>query len=84
LEIFTIHTIKNTLPLTYILKDSNDEIIKGSFYENELLKTSVDNVYIIEKIIKTKVEKGKKKNFIKWLGFDNSHNSWVDVKDMKI
>jgi transposase InsO family protein len=35
-EIFTIHLVKKTRPITYVLKDEMDEIIQGSFYENEL------------------------------------------------
>ena len=38
----------------YKLKDMNDEIIEGSFYEKELQKTkNTTGEYIIEKIIKT-------------------------------
>ena len=37
----------------YKLKDMNDEIIEGSFYEKELQKTkNTSSEYIIEKIIK--------------------------------
>ncbi len=37
-EVFTIHEIKNTVPITYKIKSLNDEIIKGSFMEHELVK----------------------------------------------
>merc|ERR1711984_37209 len=40
-EIFKIHAIKkNTSPITYKLKDLSNELIKGSFYFEELVETS--------------------------------------------
>lgn len=38
-EIFIIKSIKNTDPITYTIKDLNDENILGSFYEQELQHT---------------------------------------------
>ena len=37
-EIFVIDKVLNKNPVTYKIKDSNNEEIKGSFYEPELLK----------------------------------------------
>ena len=43
--------------ITYKIKDLNDEIIKGIFYERELQKTkNTSEVYVIEKLFeKTKI-----------------------------
>lgn len=76
-EIFRIVRVLPTEPVTYRLVDLNDEEIKGCFYENELLKTTLTDIYLIEKVIR---KKGKKL-FVKWLGFDDSHSSWIDTKD---
>ena len=38
-EIFVITEVKNTNPITYKIKDLNDEEILGSFYTQELQKT---------------------------------------------
>ena len=58
----------------------NDEIVKGIFYERELLKTkNTTNEYIIEKILKTKGENV----FIKWRNYNSSFNSWVKKSDIK-
>ena len=63
----------------YKLKDMNDEIIEGSFYEKELQKTkSTTGEYIIEKIIKTK----NYKIHVKWRGYNNSFNSWINKNDI--
>ena len=53
----------------------NDEIIKGQFYEKELqLTKNTTGEYIIEKILKTNNDK----IFVKWRGYDNSFNSWIN------
>lgn len=74
-ELFTITKVKRTTPVTYELEDHQGQPIKGCFYKEELQKTKHPDVYIIEKIIK---KKGNKM-YVKWLGFDSSHNSWVDI-----
>ena len=55
----------------------NGEKIVGSFCEKELQKTN-QNEYRIEKVIKRKGDK----LYIKWKGYDNSFNSWIDKKDI--
>ena len=76
-EIFTIKKIRDTDPITYKLEDLQGEEIKGSFYEPELQKTA-QQIYRIEKIIKK--EKGK--SLVKWKGYSDKFNSWVDNKDL--
>ena len=52
-ELFKIHSINKSNVITYKIKDLNDEIIKGVFYERELQKTKNNSeIYIIEKIIR--------------------------------
>ena len=63
--------IKNTSPWTYVISDLNGEEITGSFYEEELQKTSQEK-FRIERIIKRKGDKLK--------GYDNSFNSWINKK----
>ena len=48
----------------------------GTFYEPELQKTSQE-LFRIEKEIK----RGEKKSLVKWKGYSNNSNSWVDNKD---
>ena len=45
--IYIINKVKNTCPVTYILEDTKGDIIEGSFYEQELLKTKQE-IYRIE------------------------------------
>ena len=76
-EIFTIKEIRETNPITYKLEDLQGDEIKGTFYEPELQKTE-QQVFRIEKIIKK--EKGK--SLVKWKGYPDKFNSWVDNKDL--
>jgi len=52
-EVFTINKVVYTNPTTYKLIDSGGEEIQGSFYEQELQKTSQE-IYRIERVIKKK------------------------------
>ena len=38
-ELFKIHEINSTNPVTYTLEDENNEIIQGKYYEQELLRS---------------------------------------------
>ena len=76
-ETFTIKEIRDTNPITYKIKDLEGEEIKGTFYEPELQKTE-KQLYKIEKIIK----KDKNKSLVKWKGYSDEFNSWVDNKDL--
>ena len=69
--------VKHTSPPTYKIVDLNGEEIKGSFYESELQKTSQE-IFRIEKVIK----RGKKKSLVKWKGYSDDFNYWVDNKDI--
>lgn len=72
-EIFQIREIKLTNPRVYLLKDEKHSEIKGGFYEEELQKVKHPNVHLIEKILRRR----KGEVYVKWLGLDNSHNSWI-------
>ena len=60
-----------------IINDLNREEIVGTFYEKELQKTN-QKEFRIEKVIK---RKGDKLN-VKWKGYDNSFNSWIDKNNI--
>ena len=79
-EIFVIDKVLNTNPVTYKIKDLNNEEIKGSFYEPELLKAEQD-VFRIEKVIKRDYK--KKQALVKWRGYPDKFNSWIPFKDLQ-
>ncbi|XP_024085139.1 uncharacterized protein LOC112127876 [Cimex lectularius] len=77
-EIFKVCKVKRTNPVTYILVDSTGKDIAGGFYQEKLQLAKYPDSYQVEKVIK----KNKQKALVKWLSFDSSHNSWVDVKNL--
>ena len=74
-EVFLVSKIKDIVWWTYAISDLNGEPITGSFYEKELQKTSQER-FRIENIIKRKGDK----LYVKWTGYDNSFNSWINKK----
>ena len=76
-EVFTIKKIKNTVPWKYAINDLNGEEIVGTFFEKVLKKTN-QKEFRIENVIK---KKGSQL-YVKWKGYDNSFNSWIDKKDI--
>ena len=78
-ELFQIYSINRSNVITYKIKDLNDNIIDGIFYQQELQKTkNTSEIYIIEKIIK----KNKNKYLVKWRNYSNDFNSWIDKEDV--
>ena len=72
-EVFVVSKIKNTVPWIYVISDLNGEEITGSFYDKELQKNNRKE-FRIEKVLKRKGDK----LHVKWKGYDNCFNSWID------
>ena len=58
------------------LRDLNGELITGSFYEKELQKKKSKRIYL--KVLNRKGDK----LYVKWKGYENLFNSWIDKKDL--
>ena len=76
-EVFILKKVKNTVPWTYVINYLNGEEIIGTFYEKQLQKTN-QKEFRIEKVLKKKGDK----LYVKWKGYNNSFNSWIDKKDL--
>jgi hypothetical protein len=78
-EIFRIKTIdtKKPIPLYHLTDYDGKEDITGGFYEFELTPVNI-NVFRVEKVLKKRTYRGKKQIFVKWKGFGDNHNSWID------
>ena len=82
-EIFTICKKLNRIPAVYRLKDHTGEILDGTFYEKELCKiVKTDDIYEIEKILRSRVRSGQKEVYIKWKGYPASSNSWEPISNI--
>ena len=64
-----------TIPVTHKITDYNGKEIHGSFYEQELQKDNTRHSGQ-NKLIKRWGEK----SLVKWLGYPDSFNTWVDNK----
>ena len=53
-------------------------LITGSFSKKELQKTSQEK-FRIEKVLKRKGDK----LYVKWKGYNNRFNNWIDKKDLE-
>ena len=76
-EAFMVTKINDTVLWTYAISELNGEPINGSFFENELQQTSREK-FRIENLLKRKGDK----LYVKWKGYDNSFNSWINKKDL--
>ena len=77
-EVFQNFAVKPTTPVTYILQDKKGEILKGGFYEQEILKSNTGDIYLVESVIRKKGNKA----LVRWAGFDKSHDSWVPISEL--
>ncbi|KAJ8914742.1 hypothetical protein NQ315_017453 [Exocentrus adspersus] len=77
-EIFIIRKIRLSNPTTYLLQDEAGKEITGGFYELELQKAKHPDAHLVEKVLR---KKGNKV-FVKWLGYNDKHNSWIDSNNV--
>ena len=77
-EVFFVSKIKNTVLWTYAISHLHGEPITGSFYEKGLQKTN-QKEFRMEKVLKRKGDT----LYVKWKGYDNWFNSWIDKKDLE-
>ena len=75
---------RDGLPV-YTIKDYSGDSIKGVFYEQELTAAGEprDGVFKIDKILKSRTLKGKKQSLVKFLGWPNKFNEWIDSSSIK-
>ena len=68
-----------TNPVTYLIKDLNNNPIKGSFYKQELQKTTGQEIFRISKVIKKKHSKA----LVSWEGYGPEFNTWIPISSIK-
>lgn len=84
-EYFKISRRLRRNPTVYHIDDMAGERILGQFYEQQLQKVkNLDDVFIVEKILKEERRAGRKRFLVKWRGWPNKFNSWTDrIIDLK-
>ena len=71
--------VNNTVPWTYIIEKINGKRIFQTFCKKELQKTNQ-----AESTIENVINEKREKLYVKWKGYDNYLNSWIDKKDIVI
>ena len=81
-EVFKIDKVLDTDPITYKIKDYYNEVIAGSFYSNELLKTKLPDYYEVEKVISERKVGKKKEYLVKFVGWPKKFNMYLSEDQM--
>jgi IS30 family transposase len=84
-EVFRVIGVdKKQAPTMYILEDLQNNAIHGKFYKPELQSIGANppDIYRIEKIIKSQGVGKHKQYYVKWVGYDSSHNSWISASNV--
>lgn len=82
-EQFEIVQVKTNQPVPmYVLRSLNDDtIVDGSFYGEELSVVRGD-VFKVDTVLKRRRYRGRNQVFVKWRGFDHTHNQWINASEL--
>jgi transposase InsO family protein len=85
-EVFKISKRIPRNPPVYKLTEFDGDVLEGTFYEQELQRVKTkgeDEIYKIERILKTRKRGKHVEYFVKWLGYPDKYNSWVSSSDIE-
>jgi hypothetical protein len=85
-EIFRVAKVIQRIPQpVYELSDLQDRLIEGQFTSYELVNVTVspESEFQIDKIVRTRNQGSIKQHLVKWKGYDEVFNSWVNISDIK-
>lgn len=77
-ETFIIKRILPRTPVVFVLEDQKGERVTGTFYREEIQKVKPPEVFKIEKVLRTLKRGGKVRYFVKFRGYPDKFNAWVD------
>ena len=81
-ELFEVtHVNSRTSPITYKLKDLNNENIMGTFYDHELQLIKDDEIYEIDSVLDKRTRREGKQRIkeikVSWKGYPKQFQSWI-------
>lgn len=76
-SLYRIVAINRKFPVTYKVADYRNRVLPRAYYEQELLRTTVPDYFLVEKILQRRGDRV----YVKWAGYDNDANSWIRVQD---
>lgn len=74
-ETHIVDEVLSTSPVTYKVRDLKGELLEGTFYNEELMHTDLEN-----RLIEHVLEERDGRSLVKWLGLPASQNTWIDSK----
>ena len=82
-EVYEIDRVTRRKPVdVYRLKDLAGEVLDGGFYREQMQVTDQE-IYRIDKVLrKRKMRDGTSQSFVRWSGFPDKFNSWIDSGDV--
>ena len=80
-EVFIVSRVIPGVVVTYKIKEMDDTPLEGNFYTQDLQKVSVsdDDLNRVEKVLKRKGNK----LLVRWKGWPDKYDSWIDKKDVQ-
>lgn len=82
-EVFYVSKVKLNFKPPYLkLRDYQGNELDGIFYFQECQKITEPDAYRIEKVLRRRTRNGVKQAFVKWMGYSNEHNSWINASDV--
>jgi hypothetical protein len=82
-EIFQINEKAWTNPITFKLQDWKNEMIKGSFYAQELQRTMLNDTFLVDEVLEHRTIKGVKQSLVSWIGYPKDATSWIDDTEIE-
>lgn len=79
-EIYRVVGIDPQKPVLYYLDDFYGEAVHGGFYEAEVQKTAQKDVFLVEKVERTRIVARKKEHLVKFVGYREP--KWVSYSEM--
>ena len=70
-------SVSNGNPVQIRIKDYDNNVIDGSYYQEEVQVVTEPKVFNIEAVLQTRRVGTKKQYLVKWQGYPNQFNSWV-------
>lgn len=83
-ELFVINKrfMRESIP-QYQLKDYAGEIVIGTFCQNQLKKAYEQDIYLLERVLRTRTRGGQKQYLVRWKGWPPKYDTWIGEEDFK-
>jgi len=63
---------------TYKIREWDDTPVQGTFYEQDLQKVHLSDIFRVEKVLKRQ----KDRLLVKWKGWLEKYNTWISSRDV--